>query len=363
MKIENYSIELQSSSIFKATQTEYSSLKTWVDSPSKDTSKENTSNNVLLNISNYGKQLAQSLENTELGIDKLAAESAEDIPDEADRKQKLIIDFIYILTGKKLKFVDYKDLKDRLKSVDNPSANNVSVNNASVQNIGQGIQRVGWGINFQYSNTYFEQSQVSFSATGKIKTADGREIDMTLNLNMSRSFYSSTNLSFKAGDALIDPLVLNLENTPASLSGNKIFFDINLDGSKEEIALPNSTSGFLALDKNNNGSIDDGSELFGPQSGDGFGELTEYDTDKNGWIDENDPIYSKLQIWQHDENGNAKLLALGKAGVGAIYLEGAKTEFKYADNQNNTQGMLRETGLFLREDGTAGTIQHIDLTI
>ena len=49
-------------------------------------------------------------------------------------------------------------------------------------------------------------------------------------------------------------------------------------------------SGFLALDKDGNGKIDDGNELFGTKSSDGFGDLREYDSDGSGWIDENDEI-------------------------------------------------------------------------
>lgn len=161
---------------------------------------------------------------------------------------------------------------------------------------------------------------------------------------MSRTFYSQTSISFKAGDALLDPLVINLDSTPPSLSGKKISFDINIDGNKENINLPSSSSGFLVLDKNYNGIIDDGSELFGPQSGNGFEELSKYDTDNNGWIDENDPIYDNLQIWQHDDSGNSSLIALGKVGIGAIYLESAQTDFKYTDNQNNTEGIFLQTG-------------------
>jgi len=180
---------------------------------------------------------------------------------------------------------------------------------------------------------------------------------------MSRTFYSQTSISFKAGDALIDPLVVNLGNTPTSLSSKKLSFDINIDGNKENISIPSSSSGFLVLDKNKNGSIDDGSELFGPQTGNGFDELSKYDTYNNGWLDENDPIYDNLQIWQHDDSGNSSLIALGKAGVGAIYLKNVETDFKYTDNQNKTEGVLRQTSIFLRENGTAGTVQHIDLAI
>lgn len=42
----------------------------------------------------------------------------------------------------------------------------------------------------------------------------------------------------------------------------------------------------LSLDQNGNGEIDNGTELFGTKSGDGFADLARYDLDYNGWIDE-----------------------------------------------------------------------------
>ena len=114
---------------------------------------------------------------------------------------------------------------------------------------------------------------------------------------------------------------------------------------------------------NNDGVVNNGSELFGPQSGNGFSELAEYDGDGNGWIDENDDVYDKLRIWTKDENGNDKLLALGQKGIGAIYLGNVNTDFALKNSQNQLQGEISRTGIFLNENGSAGTIQHIDLAL
>ena len=122
-------------------------------------------------------------------------------------------------------------------------------------------------------------------------------------------------------------------------------------------------SGFLALDRNNNGFVDDGSELFGPQSGNGFDELAAYDEDRNGWIDENDEIFDKLRIWTLDEEGNKTLLALGQVGVGAIYLGNIRSEYGLKTMGNDSLGQIRSTGVFLKENGEVGTIQHVDLAI
>ena len=120
----------------------------------------------------------------------------------------------------------------------------------------------------------------------------------------------------------------------------------------------------MALDKNNDGKINDGTELFGTKSGDGFKDLAEYDEDKNGWIDENDSIFSKLKVWTKDEDGNDRLLNLKEADVGAIYLNNIDTQFSFKNDAGDDNGVLRKTGIYLKEStGAAGTVAHVDLAL
>jgi hypothetical protein len=128
-----------------------------------------------------------------------------------------------------------------------------------------------------------------------------------------------------------------------------------------QISFVGSGSGFLCLDLNGDGRINDGSELFGPRTGNGFAELAAYDEDGNGWIDEADSIYERLRIWTRDAQGQDILFALGAKGIGAIYLGYSDTQFSMRDSQNQENGQLRSTGVFLREDGSAGSIQQVDL--
>ncbi|MFQ8776527.1 MAG: hypothetical protein ACLR78_02345 [Roseburia sp.] len=76
---------------------------------------------------------------------------------------------------------------------------------------------------------------------------------------------------------LCDPLVINLDSNIANVSDQKFYFDIDADGSDDSISMLNSGSGYLALDRNGDGIINDGSELFGTQSGNGFADLAAYD--------------------------------------------------------------------------------------
>mgnify|MGYP004668363103 CR=1 FL=1 len=215
-----------------------------------------------------------------------------------------------------------------------------------------------------------EQEDTCFSTVGTVRTKDGREINFNVNVNMSRRCeeYYREELNV-AQFALYDPLVINLDTDVTQLSDQTFYFDLDADGEQEEISMLKG-SGYLALDKNGDGVINDGSELFGTKNGDGFADLARYDEDGNGWIDENDSIWSKLKIWCKDENGNDILYKLSDKGVGAICLENVSTDFtmqgdrKAQDgttNANATNAVIRKTGIFLYENGNAGTVQHVDM--
>lgn len=223
-----------------------------------------------------------------------------------------------------------------------------------------------WTKETHESITVSETETTSFSSTGTVVTSDGRTIDFNVSMEMSRSFTETVeSISSETQYILTDPLVIQLDNAPETISDQKWFFDIDGDGEKEEISELSKGNGFLALDKNGNGIIDDGNELFGTQSGNGFKDLAEYDDDGNGWIDENDAIYDKLKIWAKDASGKDKLMSLQQADVGAIYLGSTATRFSHNNLENNeTQAVVQQTGFYLHEStGQAGIIQQIDFAV
>lgn len=210
---------------------------------------------------------------------------------------------------------------------------------------------------------FYEKESVSFASKGNVRTADGREISFNVEVGMSREFmqYYREEYDIAQFQRVCDPLVINLQKDVASLSDQKFFFDIDADGEEDEISMLEAGSGYLALDKNDDGVINDGNELFGPKSGNGFADLAEYDQDGDGWIDEDDDIWSKLKVWCKDETGKDILLSLREAGVGAICLQNQATDFALNNAENVSQGYLRSTGIFLYENGNVGTVQHLDL--
>ncbi len=268
-----------------------------------------------------------------------------------DRMRRQTIDYLlYILFGKG------KSLNDLMKETYYQGA---EVDEQNPQILDDSAR---YGGTLTTSNFYYEHEETTFSSKGTVVTKDGRQIEFDIEVKMSRTFAEFTNTSVDFGAAMYkDPLVINLDCDACDVKNQKFLFDLDCDGTKESISMLGKGSGFLALDKNGDGIINDGSELFGTKSGDGFSDLRAYDSDGNGWIDEADEIFDKLRVWTVDETGKETLVALGKAGVGAIYLGASDTEFSINDRQNVNQAMVRKTGMFLYENGNVGTVQQIDL--
>lgn len=267
-----------------------------------------------------------------------------------DPKLKLLITMIEAITGKQIKLLNTSELTQPPAA----GAGQGSGGNAPAP-------EADWGMEYDFHESYMEVEQTTVSASGIIRTADGKEISFELNLSMSRSFYEETNISVRAGNAQRkDPLVINFGGTAAQLSDQKFSFDLDGDGSKEEISRFASASGYLVLDKNANGRVDDGRELLGPATDNGFGELAALDKDGNGWIDENDAAFDELKVWMP---GSDKLMSLREAGVGALALAHVNSKFELRGQGNSNLGGVRDTGVFLFEDGTVGSLQEIDLTV
>lgn len=115
-------------------------------------------------------------------------------------------------------------------------------------------------------------------------------------------------------------------------------FDLDSNGSRDRIAWTraNSPIAFLALDRNNNGQIDDGSELFGTSTkkrdgslaDNGFEALEDLDGGpgvSDGRIDSHDGIFAQLRLWLDDNHDGRstpnELTTLSQAGVAVIFTE------------------------------------------
>ncbi len=347
MKIAGYSIQSESAHKLTKSKEVNEKLEAWTGNGRNGSSGEEDAS-FIIDIKANKKLFQYTTEKTYLqnAEDSRYKDTVNDV------KLKLIESFIYMTTGKRVK-------------LRNPELGAVNAKEPQITDpAAMTADRDNWGLVYEYHEVTAEQESVYFNSAGTVTTADGRTIAFDLDFSMNRSFFEEKNVSLRMGNAAkMDPLVISLNNQGPQLTANKFAFDLNGDGKMEYISFATGGSGFWALDKNNDGMINDGSELFGPESGDGFADLRAYDLDKNGWIDENDAVFSRLSIYAMSENGEKTLFRLGEAGVGAIYLNDISTPFEYKDETGASKGALSSSSVFLRENGTAGTIHHVDLTI
>lgn len=407
MKITNSSLQLASSHQFSQVSTSKESLRVWTGSQRPENSEQASSRRendqpadgrVLL--SDAGRAAAAKAAEQERearakareaegrrqqaasGADSVGdgaatattdARAVENIEDDIDKDPKLrmIRSMIEAITGKAIRVLDHGDLGDtKATGAAQGATGEASATGGAHAASGAGNppatppQRAGYGVEYDYEARYSESEQMHFAANGTVQTADGKSIAFQVDLNMQRSFSSEESLHLRMGDAVqVDPLVISFSGQATELTDSKFSFDLDSDGDKEKISFVKPGSGFLVFDRNQDGVVNNGSELFGPQSGNGFAELARLDDDQNGWIDEGDQAYDQLQVWSRDAAGKDQLQGLKSANVGAISLKNVETSFNIKDAQNVRQGSVRSTGVFLKENGGAGTVSQIDLDV
>ncbi|HYD96754.1 MAG TPA: hypothetical protein VEC01_15605 [Noviherbaspirillum sp.] len=348
MKIESSSLQLASSRQ-AVTRTEVrETLRAWVgDRPSDPASNAPTRSAVVL--SDAARAAAEAASPSPLPADETKAVAEAIKRAENDPVLYFITLIVEIMTGEKVKTMSAEGLCDS-RVVPAPEA--------------AAPPAAGFGIAYDRHEVREESEVTSFRAQGIIRTADGKELRLDVALGMARSYREESSTSLRAGDAVRkDPLVINFDGTAAQLQNRRFSFDIDGDGSKEQVPVLAGNRGYLALDLNDNGKVDSGKELFGTASGDGFADLAKYDSDGNGWIDDNDQVFAKLRVWIQDDKGGGTLETIKSRGVGALYLGRAGTAFSLKDEVNRDLGQVRSTGIYLTENGSAGTLQQVDLMV
>ncbi|MFL9904064.1 calcium-binding protein [Paraburkholderia fungorum] len=163
---------------------------------------------------------------------------------------------------------------------------------------------------------------------------------------------------------MVDPLILDIDGDGIQTTNpdtSTAYFDFDNSGSRTHTGWISAGDGFLVLDRNHNGTIDSGAELFsnftplanGALAANGFDALRDFDANKDGIIDRNDAIWSSLRIWR-DANGDGtsqsgELLGLDELGIISINLSKDGT-IRTLENGN----MVRGTGSFVQMvDGVA----------
>ncbi|MEQ9544554.1 MAG: hypothetical protein RIK85_00940 [Marinobacter sp.] len=209
---------------------------------------------------------------------------------------------------------------------------------------------------------YSQSESRNFTSSGTIKLDSGEQVDFTMALRQSQSqTYEYSELVQIRERRLTDPLVVNFGSTTAQLTDALFEFDLNSDGKTTPFATLGAGSGYLVLDRNGNGKVDDGSELFGPQSGQGFAELARFDDDGNRWIDANDDIFSSLKVWVQAAEGKQDLRTLEEVGVQALYVDSVEDRFTLTNSQGVALGQIKGSGIYLTTGGEVRTLEELDL--
>lgn len=338
MIIKNAQVNMQAQHDFQSAQEQRLEVQWWNNRPQTSSMP----NQDQLDLSTQARELTETT----------STQQQETLRKNIELEISLLKMLVERLTGKKIELVDAESLLGNEKSIDI---------------VGQSVSsnpEPDWGLTVDVHSQVHEIESLNFKANAVVQTSDGRSIDISLVFNQARDFKFSESLSLRAGAALKDPLVLNFTGSSIELSTETFEFDLDIDGELDSVPLLRSDSAFLALDNNRDGLINDGSELFGALSGDGFSDLSEHDDDGNQWIDEADAVFSRLTLYRPGADGQGQLISLSEAGVGAIYLGNIQTPFKLTNSDSQRlSGELRQSGIYLMESGEAGTVQQIDLSV
>ncbi|MSP87813.1 MAG: hypothetical protein EXQ92_03220 [Alphaproteobacteria bacterium] len=162
-----------------------------------------------------------------------------------------------------------------------------------------------------------------------------------------------TQFSFRIERAVSrDPLVLDLSGNGLATTGidDGRDFDIDGDGRSDRTAWIRGDDAFLALDRDGNGRIDNGNELFGTASGNGFADLAALDDNADGVVDANDKAFAALVLLHADD----RQTRLDEAGIARIRLD-----LIIPVSRRLHGGVLTGESRFERADGSSGRIGDV----
>ncbi|MBT9540373.1 MAG: hypothetical protein IV098_10935, partial [Thiobacillus sp.] len=195
------------------------------------------------------------------------------------------------------------------------------------------------------------------NAYNKLRHRD-RDIDAAVDGNLT----AATNFRQP-----VDPLTFDLDGDGIETVGINtaapILFDHNGDGVKTATGWVAPDDGFLVLDRNNNGTIDSGRELFGDSTSlaaggnavDGFAALVQEDTNLDGKVNAADARFADLRIWrdlnQDGVSQAGELSTLAALGIASINV--TKTQNSTLLGNGN---VIADLGTYTKTDGSIGTL-------
>lgn len=173
---------------------------------------------------------------------------------------------------------------------------------------------------------------VRFRATGSVPMGNGRTQDVRIEFAASREILSDR---AAAAEDLVEPLVQNLSSALAGLEERDFMFDMDADGASDALRFL-AEEGLLQ-----EGDADPLSEV---TMKNGL-ELAGQDSDGDGWADGNDLIFDKLRLWTKPEPSKLQLLAMGKSGVGAVYVGHVTKPWLLPGSEDGTASQIARLGV------------------
>ena len=176
---------------------------------------------------------------------------------------------------------------------------------------------------------------------------------------------------FNQANHTVSPLVLDLDGDgiETTLLANGTHFDHDGNQFSEQTAWVGKDDGLLVRDVNGNGTIDNGSELFGNntmlangnKATDGFAALADLDSNQDGIINQQDTQFNSLQIWQdNNQDGTTQageLKSLNQAGIQSLNLSHIIST--QLDGNGNA---FKQQGNYTKLDGTSANMVDVWFT-
>lgn len=161
------------------------------------------------------------------------------------------------------------------------------------------------------------------------------------------------------------PIILDLDGDGVETIDGRgettVMFDLDGDGRKSAGGWVSADDGMLVFDRNRDGLINNGGDLFGNNTEkydgtglchDGFEALAQEDSNGDGVINQLDDNWANFKIWQDlDQDGvtdSGELFTLDELGITSINVDYEKSNSNFANSQGN---YLYGTGSYTTEDG------------
>ena len=226
------------------------------------------------------------------------------------------------------------------------------------------------------NNFYFWNGEDG--STLKIKCATGSDIAVNNFFNKKLEIYleqeeeesasESSRELFRTAAITVSPIILDLDGDGVETTNinTGTFFDHDANGFAELTGWVSADDGLLVMDRDRNGTIDSGRELFGnatllkngTKAPHGFRALAELDSNRDGRIDANDAAYTQLRIWQ-DIDGDGYSSADELKTLPELGIQSINTGYTWADVTDANGNYIRELGTFTRFDGTTGSAADV----